>query len=122
MHLKSTITIRVTEQEKIEQIQLAKRLKLTLSELLRLKLHIANKTEVTIFKTDWQTHNLLGEIKYHLRKIGVNVNQMARNLNLSTKMGNSVTLQCQKLIEMSDVITNTSTAITEIQSKIRNDR
>lgn len=122
MYLESSITIRVTEREKNELEEKAKQYKLTLSKFLRLKLLTTSQKEITIFETDWQTHNLLGEIKYQLRKIGTNINQLARNSNLSMQMGNSINLEHQKLIEMSEVIINTFKAITEIQSKIRNDR
>jgi hypothetical protein len=121
MKLESSITIRVTEEEKDELLKQADQWKIKLSKYLRLKLvstRLPRNTQVV--SIDWEKYNQLGEISFQLRKIGTNINQLAHSANLSIQMGDPMDLEFKKLIEISENIEQTEKILTDIRDELKN--
>jgi hypothetical protein len=121
MKLESSITIRVTQEEKDELLKQADQWKIKLSKYLRLKLvstRLPRNTQVV--SIDWEKYKQLGEISFQLRKIGTNINQLAHSANLSIQMGDPVDLEFKKLIEISENIEQTEKILTDIRHELKN--
>jgi uncharacterized small protein (DUF1192 family) len=116
MSLESSITIRINEYERLELEKRAKEYKLTLSEYIRLKLLTTKDIPIApIVKINRDEYFLLAEINQKLVGVGTNINQLARNANLSINMGSPMQLQLLSLNEIKDLIDELVSEITKIR-------
>jgi hypothetical protein len=120
MTLDERITIRISKEEKDILQQKADGLNLKLNKLARLKLiHVdVDQTHETI-SINWKYYKQLNKIDFQLKKIGTNINQLAHNANLSMQMGSPMEAEIKKLNELSAVLEETKSLITDACSHIK---
>jgi hypothetical protein len=113
--LSEKITIRVSYDEKEDLSKQAEELKIKLSKYLRLKLiTLAVPVQTQVVSVDWDKYNHLSEINYQLKQIGVNINQLAHNANRNWQIGIPTQIEINKLNELSDVIEQLKSEITDM--------
>ncbi len=119
MSFDERITIRIGKQEKEMLQQKADELNIKLNKLARLKLiHAPVEQTHTIVAANLEYCKQLNNIDFQLRKIGVNINQLAHNANLSMQMGSPMQAEIKKLNELSAVIAETKSLIADAYSQM----
>lgn len=119
MKYNTRVTIRLTEEEKDDLQRRADEFQLVLAKFLRLKILSPNLPKNTqVVHVDWEKYKQFGETNFQLRKIGININQLAHNANLCIQMGEPMHLQFEKLIEISENIEDTKKILTEIRNQL----
>ncbi|MCA6575718.1 MAG: plasmid mobilization relaxosome protein MobC [Pseudanabaena sp. M38BS1SP1A06MG] len=120
MTLDERITIRISKEEKDILQQKADGLNLKLNKLARLKLiHVDVDQTHEIISINWKYYKQLNKIDFQLKKIGTNINQLAHNANLSMQMGSPMETEINKLNELSAVLEETKSVITDACSHIK---
>jgi hypothetical protein len=117
MSLGSRIAMRITEQEKAELLDKAEEYKISMSQYIRLKL--LSKSDIPIVRVNLDGYKLLGKTNFELQKIGININQLAHNANLSIQMGDRMDLQVERLNEIQEVVDQAKKDIQDIKLELK---
>lgn len=100
--------------------QKADDLNISLHKLARLKLIYVNvEPSNPVVSVNLECCRQLSDMNYQLKKIGVNINQLAHNANLSMQMGSPIQGEIKKLLELSASVVETQSIVADTCSYIK---